>query len=342
VTFPRRSVVLLTLLIATLAPTQAATAHARVAMGAYIEGADRNPNRVDRYTRLVGRRPVIVNIYKDWGASAFEHRQLQGLWRRGAVPMITWEPWGHPLRAIANGRYDRYVRASARSVAHWGKPVMVRFAHEMNGNWYPWGNGASARAYKQAWRHVVSIFRREGANNAQWVWSPYASAQYSFVGRFPGKHWVDWLGLDGFNWGGSRPWESFRRVFGGSYRAVQRLSPAPIVIAETGSGEAGGSKARWLAEALNRTLPHMHRVRALVWYSALLNSLGDYRVNSSGSALRALRRALREPRYQLSRGALVGASHRNFATSAARRSPFASGGWCKMLGRLVGGWASHL
>lgn len=330
--FARLLGLLLALVCAGPALEQPPEAQARIGMGAYIEGADTSPGRIDHYAHMVGRKPVIVNIYKDWGSSAFEQGQMSAIWRRGAVPMITWEPWGYPLRRIARGHYDHYVRASARAVARWGKPVLIRFAHEANGNWYPWGADTSAHAYKTAWRHVVSTFRREGAGNAQWVWAPYASSQYSFTGRFPGSRWVNWLGLDGFNWGGSRSWESFRRVFGRSYRVLRRLGPAPIMIAETGSGESGGSKASWLRQALERTLPNMPRVRALVWYSAH-NSLGDYRVNSSRAALRVLRRALRQGRYELSRRALIQAGRHSRANGNVRTEVTGS---LHELGRLVG------
>jgi hypothetical protein len=282
----------------------AGEAQARVAMGAYIPGADRHPNRVRAYARTVGRTPAIVNLYKNWGTPIFERRQLKSLWRRGAVTMITWEPWGVSLRGIARGRYDRYLAASARAAVRWNRAVFVRFAHEMNGNWYPWGIRTPARVYKAAWRHVVWVFRREGAGKVRWVWTPYASNHFSFTGRFPGNRWVDWVGLDGFNWGGSRGWVSFRSLFGGPYRTLSAISSAPMMLAEVGCGESGGSKGAWVTAALNRAVPHMRRIRAFVWFSQD-SSRGDFRVDSSHSALRPLRHALQRRRYQVGRRELV-------------------------------------
>jgi Glycosyl hydrolase family 26 len=46
----------------------------------------------------------------------------------------------------------------------------------MNGNWFPWGRGRiTPRVYKAAWRHLVRIFRAEGADNVKWVWTPNVS-----------------------------------------------------------------------------------------------------------------------------------------------------------------------
>lgn len=334
------AVAALAIVLASAAP--APTAEARtVSIGAYIAGADRDPRLLDAYARQVGREPAIVNIYKDWGNPVFERQQLMSFWRRGAVTMITLEPWGASMKAIARGRYDRYVEASARAAARWGRPVMLRFAHEMNGNWYPWGIATAARTYKAAWRHIVRIYRVEGARNVQWVWAPYASLRYSFRSRFPGNRWVDWVGLDGFNWGGSLPWESFKKIFAPSYRILGSMSPEPMIIAETGSSETGGSKAKWLATALNRMIPQMPRLRALVWYS-VANSRGDFRVNSSRVALRVLRRALRQPRYRLGRGALVRrAKDQRALTGAEQRQLSPSARWREILQRLVGGLQAH-
>jgi hypothetical protein len=282
---------------------------ARIAVGGFSDGADAHPNRISALGRLLGRKPVIINSYKHWGDPAFVRSQLRAVWRHGAVTMVTWEPWdgsgrGYSLRAIARGRHDGYVRRTARAARRWGKPVLLRFAHEMNGSWVPWGSGVNGnrpRHYRAAWRHVVSIFRRQRAGNVRWVWSPYVSnGRLPLKSLYPGDRWVDWAALDGFNWGASRGWQPFTKVFNRSYRALARFSSRPIMIAEVGSGELGGSKASWLRRALRRALPRLHRVRALVWFDARIGD-SDFRVNSSPSALAALRRGLRKPLYGSSR-----------------------------------------
>lgn len=281
------------------------TADARIALGAYIPGADRSPGKIGAYGRKVRRPPRLVMSYKTWDNPLFEPRELNGIWRRGAVPMITWEPWGHSLRRIAGGRYDRYVRASARAAVRWKRPVFLRFAHEMNGDWYPWGTPTSARTYKRAWRHLVKVFRSEGARNVLWAWVPYVNPHWSlpFAGRFPGDRWVDWVGLDGINWGGS-VWRSFGQLFHSSYRTLLKISSRPVVLAEVGCGEAGGDKARWVSDALRRQVPRMRRLRAFLWWSAK-DPRGDLRVNSSRAALRAFRRATRKRFYRLGRRLLL-------------------------------------
>jgi hypothetical protein len=281
-------------------------AEGRIAIGAYVRGADTHSGKLAHWGHRVGRKPAVASIYKDWGGRAFEEDQLQALWDQGGVPMVTWEPWGASLRAIAHGHYDRYVRGTARAAARWGHPVFLRFAHEMNGDWYPWAKGTSPHVYKAAWRHLVRLFRRAGATNVRWVWTPYVNpgGHLPFRSRYPGNRWVDWVGLDGLNWGGGFGWSSFKELFGRSYGVLKRLSSAPMILAEVGCGEQGGSKAHWVASAMRRQLPRMGRVHALVWWSAD-DPRADLRVNSSRSALAALRRAAKSPPYRTGREAIL-------------------------------------
>jgi len=61
---------------------------------------------------------------------------------------------------------DGYLRSYARHVRAFRYPVIIGFGHEMNGFWYPWGFGhVRPRTWIAAWRHVVTVFRRQGADN---------------------------------------------------------------------------------------------------------------------------------------------------------------------------------
>lgn len=288
-----------------------------VAVGAYIPDATEDPSLIDTYASEVGRDPAIVSYYRDWTRPLIQTDDLNAIWSRGAMPMITWEPWNQhdeseywPLSAIAAGRYDGFIEESARAAAAWGDPIMLRFAHEMNGGWYPWGrwrNGNTPAAYKAAWRHVVSIFRAEGAGNVKWVWTPYVINGHRFPFRryYPGNKWVDWAGLDGLNGGSVFGWRPFSQIFEKSYRQLVRLTPRPLILAEVASTEAGGYKAAWLAGALSRAIPRMPHIRAIVWWADPTDHRGDFSVDSSSSALEALRTGVAAPRYGANRELLL-------------------------------------
>lgn len=286
-----------------------------IALGAYIPQVYEHPKRIAHYARLMGRRPAIVHYYKQWDVRPFVPSELNAIWNRGAKPMVTWEPMSYhgrhySLRRIARGRYDGYVRRAARVAARWGKPMFVRFAHEMNGDWYPWGagvDGNTPRRFKRAWRRVVRIFRSEGATNVSWLWTPNINqfGGLPFKRFYPGDGWVDWVGLDGFNWGyGGRSY-SLKQLFGRSSRVLARISNRPMMIAETGTYNRG--KAHWISQALRRQLPGLRRIKALVWFNQPANGV-DLRFNSSHSAVRAFRAGARASWYEVGRDELLGIS----------------------------------
>jgi hypothetical protein len=287
---------------------------APIALGVFVPDVFDHPEVISAYGRQVGRQPAIVISYKNWSIPPFYEPELDSVWERGAISMVTWEPEtakgeGIPLREIASGRYDRYIRISAEEVAEWGKPIMLRFAQEMNGRWYPWGlgvNGNTARDFREAWHHIYWIFRNHGASNVEWVWSPNedAGGGHPLAVLYPGDEFVDWVGIDGFCWGGTIGWPSFTTIFANTYDRIVKLTSKPVLIAETAAGEEGGDKAAWIASALEREAPRFPNVRGLVWFNDE-DPRADFRVDSSAVSLRAFRAAIASPVYAGTRETLL-------------------------------------
>lgn len=304
-----------------------ATASAQtVAFGAYTPGAPYDGGRViDAFAREVGRKPVVINWYRNWDQDLIVPRDIKTVRDHDAVPLITWEPYGHGLTSIWGGEYDDYIRRAARQVAAEKGPIFVRFAHEMNGSWFPWGlhaGGNTPYDYIRAWRRVVSTFRAEGASNARFVWCPNAG---QFDSLYPGDAYVDWLCLDGYNWGarwltdlgGGIDWPCFGgynlgslsatwdALFRDSYADITRLSSRPLMIGETGVNEEGVDKPAWIRDSFNAaTMSRYPRLRAVL----LFNTNADgaiWRVDSSKAALSAYRTALSDPVFGLDARSLV-------------------------------------
>jgi beta-mannanase len=317
---PRRALALLCalpFLFQLLAPAVGAAA-TPIALGIYTPGAPGDPSRLDAYKSRVGVAPAIVMWYQDWAhgdESRFPRTNMETVTARGAMPLLTWEPWdwagggvnqpSYSLAAIAGGAHDNYIRQWARDAATWNKPFYLRFAHEMNGDWYPWAakvNGNSAAAYVEAWRHVVTIFRQEGATNVRWVWS----ANVAFDGStplnqlYPGDEWVDWVALDGYNWGNTQSWsawQSLADLFVPSHDELARLTGKPLMISEVASTESGGNKADWITQGFMNDLPkRLPNVRAVVWFNE--NKESDWEVNSSQGALKAWKKVAASSQYK--------------------------------------------
>lgn len=284
----------------------AALAAARPAVALGVNTADAPSVAQARlFAELAGRRPQVVMWYQSWSEPLFYVDQVRALAADGYIPIINWHPAGSPssrytLLAIASGEFDAYIRASARSAARWGRPMFLDLAQEMNIPGYAWSpgvNGNTPALYVRAWRHVVSIFRAEGARNVRWVWAPNTDCdgRCPFAAFYPGDSWVDWVGLDGYNLAGAHggPWKQFQRVFAGSYDALTSLTHKPVMIAETASAVSGGSKAQWILNIPGALLNSFPRVRLLVWFDRIKEA--DWRINSSPSSLSAFRTIMRLP-----------------------------------------------
>ena len=86
--------------------------------------------------------------------------------------------------AIAAGAYDGYLRSYADSVRDFGHPVVIGFGHEMNAPWYSWGYGhVRPSTFVAAWRHIVTLFRGQGADNVTWLWTINADRAEHRAGR---------------------------------------------------------------------------------------------------------------------------------------------------------------
>jgi beta-mannanase len=290
----------------------AASAPRSIALGVYQHGAPWTMEPLAAFEALAERPVDIVMWYQDWAlARNLDLTMLQRVVEHDACPLITWEPWDatrgaeqptfHLTRLLA-GDHDQFVETWARQLAAFGHPVLLRWGHEMNGHWYPWSvgrAGTSAANYVESWRHLWSVFRAAGADNVQWIWSPNALAgARAFEPCYPGDAFVDWVGLDGYNWGGWRHWRSFSQLFDESYRRITVLTPKPLMIAETACAEAGMRKARWITDALTVQIPrHFPRVQAVVWFN--LAKERDWRIESSPASRQAFAEAVAGPCYRM-------------------------------------------
>ena len=285
--------------------------------GVHVAGGVQDIATVATFERNAHKAASIVMWYQGWGlqdgTQNFEPTWMNAVRTHGSIPMVTWEPWlyvqgtnqaNFSLQSIIDGSHDAYIVQWAKASKAWGHPYFLRFAHEMNGFWYPWSesaNGNKAGQYVQAWRHVHDIFTALGVKNVTWVWSPNTefAKGTALKGLYPGASYVDWVGIDGYNWGGveGKAWQSFAQVFRQTYNDVTALAPGkPLMIAETASAEQHGNKARWITDAFTVQLPkYFPQIKAVVWFDE--NKETDWRAGSSAASQAAFVGALASSRY---------------------------------------------
>ena len=263
----------------------------RILLGVYDAAMPASLEGAVAFEQALGVTLPLLHFYTAWGdkpEQQFPLRMVQAISSLGSVAVITWEPWltdfDERLRplpprgerdrggfaAIARGTYDAYIDQWARDAAQYGKPLLLRFAHEMNDPYrYPWGPQNNEPAdFIAGWRRVVDRFRAGGARNVLFVWAPHV-AYKDYDVFYPGAEWVDWVGTGALNFGTVARWSdwwTFEQIFGQKYESLARHQK-PIMIAELGSLEVGGDRAAWFRDALS-SLPNRYpRVRSVLFFN---------------------------------------------------------------------------
>ena len=201
---------------------------------------------------------------------------IQASYAAGAPVMLSVEPWGIDgrdseavLLDIVAGDYDPVIVEMAATIKAIEQPVLVRFAHEMDLNGiYPWSWQRPAD-YIAAYRHVVDVFRANGADNALWVWSPAGTLEATEY--YPGDDYVDYAGLTILQF---MPWEvraghnearPFEMLIAEKYFLLEPLGK-PILLAEVGVSFDPALKDPRLSEMID-VLDKYPLIRGLVYFN---------------------------------------------------------------------------
>jgi beta-mannanase len=313
--------------------------------GAFIDFGDTEDDvtveGIEAFEKLVGKHQAIVASSSYWGEQSFPTRNLDLIWRHGSVPLVYWSPWDRPydedqgpdkfsLTNIAAGKWDDYIDHWADAAKAFHHPIMVSFANEVNGQWFPWSGifygtdkqipGSNPPRYmgpetfKAAYRHVVDRVRARGATNVVWVFHVmnYSMPQEMWnLTReyYPGSQYVDWIGMSVYGQQYLEDnWSSFEPLLDWPYTEVTQIDPTkPIMLAEWGIGEFPqfGSKSGFIAEAFATMKKYPKLKAAVFWNERWQNESSDnadgtyvdgsysnLRVNSSPESLAAYQKGV--------------------------------------------------
>lgn len=190
-----------------------------------------------QYAADLGHKPAVSVSFAGFPYTAKEKTDLahaaDQIRTDGQMMLLTLEPMDG-LAAVT----DEAVAALADDLAGFnadGVPVIVRFAHEMNGSWYPWAQ--QPVAYKKAFTRMADAVHTRAPGSAM-MWAPNYAGGYPFAGGsfeakpgtadfealdtdhdgaltmaddsyapyYPGDAAVDWVGMSLYHWGAAYPW----------------------------------------------------------------------------------------------------------------------------------------
>jgi hypothetical protein len=180
----------------------------------------------------------------------------------GGIALITLEPHGG-LASVTPQAAEQLASVLDGNWQVLGVPTLVRFAHEMNGSWYPWGQQPAA--YVAAFETLANAVHASAPASAM-IWAPNEGSGYPFSGGqfeaepamddhaaldtngdgtldglddpyapyYPGDEAADWVGMSLYHWGNAYPWGENELPPSGKFGAL--LTGDPVVEhAEAGS-----------------------------------------------------------------------------------------------------------
>lgn len=135
-----------------------------------------------------------------------------------------------------------------------------------------------AGAFVGAWRRIHDAFADADvpSDRLAWVWNPNATETSGArtEAYYPGDAYVDWVGIDGYNFGDARPqstWYTPTEVFEPMLSRLRSLTDKPIGVPEFGStSRRNGAyrppeKAAWIRKAF--AFFEANDVRMACWFN---------------------------------------------------------------------------
>jgi hypothetical protein len=283
-----------------------AGAGASTYLGATISGetygqtgnAPRNTQAWDLFERHAGRKVAIINQGQSW--VTFNKYEMDATYGRGAIPLVSMGLSGTTLESVAKGGQDTAIKKWAQEAKAWGHPFLFSPWREMNGSWYAWGRSPY---FVAAWRRFHDLVVGQGATNVTWTWvvnSIWSDPASDPTPYYPGDAYVDWTGLDSYNWGRmpAQPdrWKNPEQVISPTLKIIRAVAPTkPMAIVEDASTEYGGNKTDWIREMLSTYLPHHPEIKAYLWFNWNFKKgekREDWPIESSAPAQQQFREAI--------------------------------------------------
>jgi glycosyl hydrolase family 26 len=259
-------------------------------LGVYEPSGPRSYEPVLTFAQTIGRHVNLALYYSGWG-EPFQTAFAEDALGNQATPVIQINP-DKPtsIAGIAAGEYDPYLVNFAKAVHAYGQNVVIGFGHEMNADWYPWGNGKVKPAtFVAAWQHIVSVFRAQGDYNVTWLWTinvdtPGMTSQIS--DWYPGKNYVTWVGIDGYY---NAPTDTFSSVFRQTIDQVEDLTGLPILISETAADAREAPEAQQITGLFHGI--QRRQILGFIWFDAEGKDGQNWQLEGNGPAITAFRQA---------------------------------------------------
>lgn len=252
--------------------------------GAYV--GDGETNLAD-FEALVGKQVDIMADFEGFN-NTFPLHLKPKVGQAGKTLLIFWEP-SFGFDPIISGSQDNYIKKFAADAKNYGYPIILVPFDEMNLNEEGWGygqNGNTADKFKTAWIRIHNLFA--DVKNVKFglaynnVSIPDVSGN-RFSDYYPGSAYVDYIGVDGFNF--DTPPLTFSQIFDTSMKQLATFGK-PIYIFSMAS-VAGPDKAAWITDGLGLAIKKYSGLVGWIWFNQ--GGSPNWLVNSDPNSLQAFK-----------------------------------------------------
>ena len=284
-------------------------------------GASPYQDRIEPLEKAVDRRMDIVYTWRgidqaDVPGSRERKMISEGRFVHTNIEARRFTRSGHPAiayRSILQGEFDESLRAQARSIAELEVPYFLTFDHEADAN-KRYDKRGTPEEFVRSWRHIVDLYREEGADNVIWVWNVtgWKDNLDRLPGLWPGNDYVDWLSWEAYNMTGcdTQPhWTevySFEDALRPAYEWIQEegaehgIDPdKPVMIGEMGTTHIGAQETTEWYTDIPDVLRRYERVRAVKLWDNKVSPGCDFRIEASRHARKGFETAGKDPYVKL-------------------------------------------
>jgi hypothetical protein len=204
--------------------------------GCYLGFSVAGGEAIAHFNSRLGIRPAVYTGFFEFPLTTAARSSLTEFFNQvqptRGIALITLEPYAGLSNVTQEACLELAQLCSNQETQGIGG-ILVRFAHEMNGNWNPWGQ--QPILYKQTFRLLAQQVRAHTTRTAM-LWAPSYGGGYPFgqprvtsgtpefaaldtdadgelsqsddmyEPYYPGDDVVDWVGLTLYHWGVQWPW----------------------------------------------------------------------------------------------------------------------------------------
>ncbi len=249
----------------------------------------------------------------------FPTNEMNTIRSHGAIPFYSWASQSIPsttnepnfqLSDVIAGTYDSYIRKFADRRQGLGTPLLPALQLGDERALVPLVGGRQRQQVRRI-RHRLAPRPRHlhlGRRDQRDLGlvpehRPQRRIPSTSPASYPGNAYVDWTGLDGYNWGTNpaKPdrWRSFDQLYSSTYDKITGTI-APVQAADRSARSARPSTAArrrpGSSDALAKIPTSYPKIRGLLWFEQFDDGM-DWPIETSTSATSAFAEGIQNPAY---------------------------------------------